>query len=351
MSRWSVLFAYVVGACGGKATTPSGPAEPEAPAAHTHTPAPVPAGYVETTERTRREGRAALGLFVDDKLAELEAKLTPELAKVAPMDVLAKIRSQMSRSGPLARGDDAVFLMEGVRAYVGDVKVGEHVASASVSFDDDGRISGLTFTPRPDLPADPHAGRPLKAHLRLPFDGQWWVMWGGDTATDNYHVIAPDQRHAYDIVMWKDGGTHAGDGKQNEDYYCWGQPIVAPADATVTEVENGAPDNAPGVMDPEHKAGNHVVLDLGNGEHALIAHMQQGSVLVKAGDKVTRGQRLGLTGNSGNTTEPHVHFHVQDDPTLFEGAGVPVWFDSVCTDGKPAARTSPLHGEFIEACD
>jgi hypothetical protein len=190
----------------------------------------------------------------------------------------------------------------------------------------------------------------MNAHLRLPFDGQWWVLWGGDTATMNYHVIAPDQRHAYDIVMWKDGSTHTGDGKKNEDYFCWGQPIVAPADATVTEVENGAPDNTPGVMDPEHKAGNHVVLDLGGGEYALIAHMQKGSVLVKVGDKVTRGQRLGLTGNSGNTTEPHVHFHVQDGPTLFEGAGVPVWFDGVCTDGKPAARTSPVHGQFIEDC-
>jgi murein DD-endopeptidase MepM/ murein hydrolase activator NlpD len=349
MSRWSVVFALVVGVgCGGKAATPSGPSEPAAPAART--PTPMPAGYVEATARTQREGRAALALFVDDKLAELEAQLTPELAKLAPVDVLTKIRGQMAQSGPLARGEDAVFLLAGVRAFIGDVTIGEHVASASLTFDDAGKISGLNFVPRPELPADPHAGREMKTHLRLPFDGQWWVLWGGDTPTQNYHVIAPDQRHAYDIVMWKDGSTHAGDGTKNEDYYCWGQPVLAPADATVLVAEDGNADNTPGKMDPEHKAGNHVFLDLGNGEFALIAHLQQGSVLVKSGDKVTRGQRIGLTGNSGNTTEPHVHFHVQDGPTLFEGAGVPVWFDGVCTDGKPAARTSPVHGQFIEDC-
>jgi murein DD-endopeptidase MepM/ murein hydrolase activator NlpD len=121
-------------------------------------------------------------------------------------------------------------------------------------------------------------------------------------------------------------------------------------DATVVAVENGAPDNAPGVMDAEHKAGNHVVLDLGNGEFALLAHLQKGSVAVKVGDKVTAGQRLGLTGNSGNTSEPHLHFHVQDGPKLFEGAGIPAFFDGVCTDAKPAARTSPVHGQFIEDC-
>ena len=66
-------------------------------------------------------------------------------------------------------------------------------------------------------------------------------------------------------------------------------------------------------------AGNHVVLDLGNGEYALLAHLQRGSVRVEAGDRVRAGDVLGLTGNSGNSSEPHLHFHVQDRPGLFGG--------------------------------
>ncbi len=340
-------LVFLSAACGGEnknATTPM----VNRPAART--PTPVPAGYAEASERTARAGRAALGLFVDDKLGELHALLQPELAALATVDVLAGVRAKVLEAGAIGRGEDAVFLLGGVRAFIGDVKAGPHVLSAAMSFDERGKLSSLNFIPRSDLPADPHAGRAMKARLRVPFDGQWWVLWGGDSETANYHVVAPDQRHAYDLVMWKDGATHTGDGKQNDQYFCWGQPIVAPADATVVVAEDGNRDNPPGTMDPEHKAGNHVILDLGGGEFALLAHLQQGSVAVKAGDVVKAGQRLGLTGNSGNTSEPHLHFHVQDGPTPFAGNGVPVWFDGVCTDGQPAARTSPVHGQFIEHC-
>lgn len=348
MSRLLVVPILLAVACGPGAA-PRSPTPEPGPVART--PTPVPAGYADATEGTLQEGRAALQLLLDNKLTELRALLTPELAEIWTEEMLIALRDELLEAGAISRGDDAVFLVAGTRAYMAQVKAGPHAAGATMAFDDKGTMIALTFVPRADLPADPHAARPVKSRLRLPFDGQWWVLWGGDNETLNYHVIAPDQRHAYDIVMWKDGRTHRGDGKKLDDYYCWGRPLVAPADATVVAAENEAPDNAPGVMDPAHKAGNHVLLDLGNGEFALIAHMQKGSVAVKAGDKVTVGQRLGLTGNSGNTSEPHVHFHVQDGPVLFEGAGIPVWFEGVCTDGQAAARTSPVHGQFIEDCE
>lgn len=351
MSRHTCAAVLVLAACGkSPSQRPPAPAADAVAGAAARVPAPVPAAYAETSARTLREGRAALALFQAGKLAELHARFTPELAAAATTAVLTDIHGQMKAAAAPGPDDDAVFLVAGARAYVADLKVGPATVVAQMTFDDQARLSGLNFAPRPALPPDPHAGRSLKTKLRLPFDGQWWVFWGGDTATRNYHVVAPDQRHAFDIVMWKDGGTHTGDGKRNEDYHCWGQPIVAPADATVVAVENGAPDNPPGKMDPANKAGNHVVLDLGDGEFALLAHLQQGSVTVKAGDKVTRGQRLGLTGNSGNTSEPHLHFHVQDGPVLFEGHGLPVVFDGACTDGQPAAPASPVHGQFIEHC-
>ena len=107
------------------------------------------------------------------------------------------------------------------------------------------------------------------------------------------------------------------------------------------------PDNAPGHMDSEHAAGNHVVLDLGHGEYALIAHLERGSVVVKVGDRVRTGQLLGRCGNSGNTSEPHVHIHVQDGPILFLYKGLPVEFSDYFADGKRVAHGIPLQGQFV----
>lgn len=330
---------------GGTAAPASGSAAPAA-----RTPAAVPADYVAARARTEREGRAALTLLLDGELAELHARLQPALAELASIELLTQVRAQLTAAGPVTRGPEAVFLTRAARGYLGDLVTASGTVTASMALDDAGKLAGLTFVPRPPLPPDPHADRPLRARLRLPFDGQWFVFWGGPSATVNYHVVAPDQRHAYDLVIWKDGGTHTGDGTRNEQYHCWGQPVLAPAAGTVVAVENGLPDNPPGKMDARAKAGNHVVLDLGDGAHALLAHLQQGSVAVRLGDRVTAGQRLGLTGNSGNTSEPHLHLHLQDGPTLFRGAGLPVWFDDACVDGQPPARVAPVHGQFVEHC-
>jgi murein DD-endopeptidase MepM/ murein hydrolase activator NlpD len=160
-------------------------------------------------------------------------------------------------------------------------------------------------------------------------------------------VVASDQRHAWDILVWRNGGTHRGDGKRLTDYWAFGRRILAPAAARVIEAVDGLPDNVPGHMDPQHAAGNHVVLDLGHGEYALIAHLRHGSVAVKVGDRVRTGQLLGRCGNSGNTSEPHVHFHVQDSPTLFRAKGVPVEFSDYLADGRRVDHGIPLQGQFV----
>ena len=111
------------------------------------------------------------------------------------------------------------------------------------------------------------------------------------------------------------------------------------------EAVDGLRDNVPGRMDPQHAAGNHVVLDLGRGEYALIAHLRDGSVAVNVGDRVRTGQLLGRCGNR-NTSEPHVHFHVQDGPTLFRARGLPVEFSDYA-DGRHVAHGIPVQGQFV----
>ncbi len=81
-------------------------------------------------------------------------------------------------------------------------------------------------------------------------------------------------------------------------------------------------------MNLDTMAGNFVELDVGSGHYCLYAHLQPGSLKVKAGDHVKRGQVLGLLGNSGNSTEPHLHFHVTDGPSPLGSEGVPYVIDA-----------------------
>ncbi|MCC7125190.1 MAG: M23 family metallopeptidase [Acidobacteria bacterium] len=158
--------------------------------------------------------------------------------------------------------------------------------------------------------------------LQLPFDGRWFVMQGGDTPNVNHHVTIAAQAFGIDFVrVGGVGGRQLSDGTPAsvEDFYSWGQPVLSPAGGTVVGVVNDQPDNVLGKKDTARPAGNHVVIDLGNGRYAFLAHMQRGSVPVKAGDTIRPGQRLGLCGNSGNSDYPHIHLHVQNTPELNRG--------------------------------
>ena len=131
------------------------------------------------------------------------------------------------------------------------------------------------------------------------------------------------QRFAYDLLVMKDGGSHEGDGSKLEQYFAFGKPVLAPADGVVTAMESNLPDMTPGKMDPAHAMGNHVIIDHGNGEFSFLCHLRNGSVKVKPGDKVSSGQEIARCGNSGNTSEPHLHYHLQATGTFGDGDGLP----------------------------
>jgi murein DD-endopeptidase MepM/ murein hydrolase activator NlpD len=80
----------------------------------------------------------------------------------------------------------------------------------------------------------------------------------------------------------------------------------------------------------------------------LLAHFQQGTVRVKAGDRVEEGRLLGLCGSSGNSSEPHVHIHLQDSPTVLEGLGLPLAFSGLIVDGDEVASAELEQGQFVE---
>ncbi len=174
------------------------------------------------------------------------------------------------------------------------------------------------------------------ATVRLPADVPLKVVWGGDKIETNYHALVPDQRWAYDLLV----EPYITGSDELEDYGCYGVPVVAPISGLVVKAHDGEPDEIPGVVSNNFTAptGNHVVIQLEEtGTYLIIAHLKPGSVAVKAGETVVEGQVIGQCGNSGNTSEPHIHIHHQrQDPNVFPlnfAEGLPLYFRD--HDGNP----------------
>lgn len=219
------------------------------------------------------------------------------------------------------------------------------------TFDAEGRIAGFFVRPKPVAADSRFLDYRTKTSLRLPFDGEWFVFWGGRDIEQNYHAVDRAQRFALDLVVRQGETSFEGDPADVESYHCWDRPILAPAAGMVVAAVNELPDQAIGSSDPAHPAGNHVVIDFGNGEFGFLAHMRKSSVTVKAGDRVEAGQQVGGCGNSGNTSEPHLHFHLQTTPDLTNGEGLPAQFVNYRADGKAVEWGEPEQGQVVAPAD
>jgi murein DD-endopeptidase MepM/ murein hydrolase activator NlpD len=139
------------------------------------------------------------------------------------------------------------------------------------------------------------------------------------------------QRFAIDFVRAEGSSSFEGDPSDNASYFLYGADALAVAPGRIIATSDGMAENVPTDPPPPEDVatatGNHVVQALDDGHFALYAHLQPGSLRVQPGDEVTRGQVLGLVGNSGNSTEPHLHFHVMDGPSPLGSNGLPYVFD------------------------
>ena len=153
--------------------------------------------------------------------------------------------------------------------------------------------------------------------------GSFLVLHGGSKSATNLHWGHPQQHYALDIVKIGSGTRRASGFFPGEldAYAMWGSEVVSPCSGNVLAAVDGLPDQKPGSVDAKNVAGNHVVIRCGNAD-VWLAHLQRGSVQVRAGMPIEQGTRLGVAGNSGNTTEPHLHVHAERD-----GKSVPVRFD------------------------
>ena len=188
----------------------------------------------------------------------------------------------------------------------------------------------------------------LKARLCL-VHREWTVFWGGDTKELNYHVESEAQKNAFDIVITdKNGKSFKTDGKTNEDYYAFGKELIAPCDAEVVLSVDGIKDNIPGELNPIYIPGNTVILKTKNDEFLFFAHFKQNSIVVKQGQKVKQGELLGLCGNSGNSSEAHLHFHIQNIEDMNKATGAKSYFSEIFVNGKLNKDYSPIKGEKVK---
>ena len=201
--------------------------------------------------------------------------------------------------------------------------------------------------------------------LGPPVEGANWLAADGPSNDqDNHHrrgVVILDgravdsRRYAIDWKQIKDDASFSGDPRDVHSYYSYGKPILAVADGRVVTARDGLPDNTPGHGESFHPAvpitletvaGNTITLDLGAGQFAYYMHLQPGSLRVKAGDRVRRGQVLARIGSSGDAREPHLHFEVTTSSKLLAGDGVPYLIDRYrlmsASGGPMELRTNEL---------
>ncbi len=193
----------------------------------------------------------------------------------------------------------------------------------------------------------------VKAHYRLPFNGEWLIYHGGDTPETSHSWNVLNQRYAYDFVIADNTcKRHKDDGFHLRDYKCYDKKILSAADGEVIKVVDGIKDS-PFVgwffinAMSRQAAGNHVIIKHEEGEYGFYAHLIKGSIPLKVGDKVKTGQFIGKCGFSGSTTEPHLHFHLQDTPSFYRSVGLPLKFKNVMINGVKFDNSTIQRGTLV----
>ncbi|MFF6907700.1 M23 family metallopeptidase [Streptomyces sp. NPDC012389] len=236
-------------------------------------------------------------------------------------------------------------------------------------------VAVMTFQARAAAPRGEPRG---PVEVAPPVSGRWTALNSPADKVPSHGTHIYGQTYAIDIVSEREdeGGGEGAEAqarpafrwlwpvvRRNRDFPAFGAPLLAVADATVVRASDGQRDhlsrnslpalaylmliegNVRSVLGVHRVLGNHVILDLGDGTYAAYAHIRRGSLQVKAGDTVRAGQEIARVGNSGNTTEPHLHFHLMDGPDPDDARGVPFTWRCV---GVPAGGETFTAGERAE---
>ena len=216
-----------------------------------------------------------------------------------------------------------------------------------IVIDENGDTEAFNVRALPSPPEGHNAGYKDTAKLKLPFSGQWLVSQGGHGVFNNEYQMSDDEQFAIDFVLLKNGSPFEGDSTKNEQFYCFGQPVLAVADGTVVRVVNDVGDNAPGKPTQDTPQGNMILISHGNNEYSLLTNLEQNSVKLKHGDTVKQGDPVGECGNSGASVAPKVHFQLQNSARFPKVESLPAQFVDYIADGKEVAVGEVVKGQMV----
>jgi murein DD-endopeptidase MepM/ murein hydrolase activator NlpD len=283
-----------------------------------------------------------VSFFNESKNDSIVAMFSAEMNTALPIDKFTQVSTGLKSQLGSIKKIRFVRLQSASALY--ETTFDKAVLGMTITLNPKNEIAGLLF--RPYTEAKEIIRNTTK--MQLPFKGEWSVTWGGDTKEQNYHVESVAQKNAFDFLIYDEkGSTHKGTGESNEDYYAFGKELYAPCDGEVVLVVDGVKDNVPGVLNPVYIPGNTVIIKTATGEYAFFAHFKQHSIVVKQGQKVSTGALLGLCGNSGNSSEAHLHFHLQNVEDMTKAIGAKCYFDQLKVNGVLKSDYSPVKGEKI----
>lgn len=279
-----------------------------------------------------------------DNFDAIFANFSTEMQKALPIEQSKEFFSKLKQQAGKITKREFVNYEQTYASYKTNFE--RALFAVNVSVDKNLKINGLYVKPFKESNL-PKLDR-NKTKLILPFKDEWTVVWGGDTKELNYHVESKAQKNAFDIVITNEKGkSFKTDGKTNEDYYAFGKELIAPCDGEIVLVVDGVKDNIPGILNPIYIPGNTVVIKTDNNEYLFFAHFKQHSIVVKQGQKVKQGEILGLCGNSGNSSEAHLHFHIQNVEDMNSATGVKCYFQNIIVNGQTKKDYSPIKTEKI----
>src|SRR5215471_2028529 len=259
--------------------------------------------------------RQLFGNFESGQSAQLYAAFSPQMKKggtLANVSAMEKeLAGKLGREQKMLGENFAPELMSRNTVYsrYSQFAKSKDPVFTVIAIDEQGQISTLQFHPLPPAPGNRYVDYKVQTKLKLPFNG---------------------------------------DGTKNEQYFCYGQPVTAPAEGTVVLVNDRFVDNLPGRAELAMPGGNRIIIAHGNKEYSLLLHLKQSSIKVKTGAKVKQGDVIAECGNSGNSPAPHLEYRLQNS----KGAPVfpftlPALFVDYVANGKPVPAGEPIRGEFV----
>ena len=320
--------------------------------------APSPGGaYPVMSTQAKQRGQQVFKMFDEGQSAAIWATLAEGTKKNYGSEgkLAATIKSMRERLGTedkMADEDFIPFLAKPWTLYarLSDFSKATNVqVVTNIAINEHGQVEIFQVGPEHALYQGRFGGYKDRTRLKLPFAGEWFVYQGGRSAFQNANFNYDDQRFAIDFALLKNGRPFKGEGNDNSDYYCFGQPLLATAEGSVVDVQDGYQDNPPGRPVNDSPRGNMILIAHGSSEFSLLTNLKQNSIKFKKGDKVKQGDVIAECGNSGPSPAPHVHYQLQNSAGLPLPDSLPVQFVDYIADGKPVSVGEPVRGQMVSS--